>query len=52
MASNPPESVYDPSDTTEAAERVDFNERVVSNAAGLADIHYIESTRHRSRLLV
>lgn len=36
VASNPPESVYDPSDTTEAAKRVDFNERVVSNAAGLA----------------
>ena len=36
VASNPPESVYDVSDTSEAAKRVDFNERVVSNAAGLA----------------
>lgn len=36
VASNPPESVYDPNDTREAARRVDFNERVVSNAAGLA----------------
>ncbi|KAL7527096.1 hypothetical protein ACHAXR_001798 [Thalassiosira sp. AJA248-18] len=36
VASNPPESVYDVADTTEAAKRVDFNERVVSNAAGLA----------------
>lgn len=36
VASNPPESVYDANDTKEAARRVDFNERVVSNAAGLA----------------
>mmetsp|Transcript_6879 Transcript_6879/g.15066 ORF Transcript_6879/g.15066 Transcript_6879/m.15066 type:complete len:654 (+) Transcript_6879:151-2112(+) len=36
VASNPPESVYDPNDTKEANGRVDFNERVVSNAAGLA----------------
>mmetsp|Transcript_32196 Transcript_32196/g.58198 ORF Transcript_32196/g.58198 Transcript_32196/m.58198 type:complete len:671 (+) Transcript_32196:160-2172(+) len=33
VASNPPESA---NDTKEAAKRVDFNERVVSNAAGLA----------------
>jgi len=36
VASNPPESVYNPNNTKEAAKRVDFNERVVSNAAGLA----------------
>jgi putative MATE family efflux protein len=36
VASNPPESVYDPNNEKEAAKRVDFNERVVSNAAGLA----------------
>ncbi|KAL7534324.1 hypothetical protein ACHAWF_004795 [Thalassiosira exigua] len=36
VASNPPEAVYDPNDTSAAAKRVDFNERVVSNAAGLA----------------
>ena len=36
VASNPPESVYDPSNDKEAAKRVDFNERVVSNAAALA----------------
>ncbi len=36
VASNPPKSVYDPNDTTAAAKRVDFNQRVVSNAALLA----------------
>ena len=36
VASNPPESVYSVHDTTEAAKRVDLNERVVSNASLLA----------------
>jgi putative MATE family efflux protein len=36
VASNPPESVYSVNDTTEAAKRVDLNERVVSNASLLA----------------
>jgi len=36
VASNPPESVYSVHDTTEAAKRVDMNERVVSNASLLA----------------
>mmetsp|Transcript_15330 Transcript_15330/g.32454 ORF Transcript_15330/g.32454 Transcript_15330/m.32454 type:complete len:649 (-) Transcript_15330:282-2228(-) len=36
VASNPPESAYEVGDTKEAAKRVDFNQRVVSNAAGLA----------------
>jgi len=35
VASNPPENVY-ATNPKEAAKRVDFNERVVSNAAGLA----------------
>ena len=41
VASNPPEVVYDsanPTSIEEAAQRVDFNERVVSNAAALAVI--------------
>jgi putative MATE family efflux protein len=36
VASNPPESVFSAHDTTEAAKRVDANERVVSNASLLA----------------
>lgn len=36
VASNPPESVHSVHDTTEAAKRVDLNERVVSNASLLA----------------
>jgi len=36
VASNPPESVYSVHDTSEAAKRVDLNERVVSNASLLA----------------
>ena len=36
VASNPPESVFSVHDTTEAAKRVDLNERVVSNASLLA----------------
>ena len=36
VASNPPESVYSVHDTSEAARRVDLNERVVSNASLLA----------------
>jgi putative MATE family efflux protein len=38
VASNPPESVYEPNNTSEAAERVHLNERVVSSAASLAVI--------------
>ena len=36
VASNPPESVSSANDTSEAAKRVDLNERVVSNASILA----------------
>ena len=36
VASNPPERVYSVHDTTDAAKRVDMNERVVSNASLLA----------------
>ncbi|KAL3788743.1 hypothetical protein HJC23_012299 [Cyclotella cryptica] len=36
VASNPPETVFDANDTRAAVERVEFNEKVVSNAALLS----------------